>query len=254
MISLAENLDLINEFLSSCDEKSALFHKALIGTYGLKQSFFKVYVQNSTQIDAIISILDTSAFLTVKATADADELQSFLSLNPFIQSASMDNSDFEILGLPENFDFSEADLLELKSDVKLPECSENIVINPKIEDIYPLMKMHFPISDRDEFISDMLHRINHGRGISAAIYEANTVISCASVFFKGDAMALIGGVCTDGNYRKKGLASALVTKLSLILRQEGLLPLITCKSEAGRRVYLNLGFTDKGTRITIKKN
>ena len=116
------------------------------------------------------------------------------------------------------------------------------------------MAEHFPIKNHDEFISDMLHRINHGRGISAAIYENGNAVSCAGVFFKGNTAALIGGVCTHSNYRKKGLASRIVAKLSEILRQENLLPLITCKSEAGRKVYLALGFTFAGQRITITKS
>lgn len=255
MIKLAETSDLeaLNEFLSSCDEKSTLFHEAMIGTYGLSQSFFKVYLQKSQQIDAVITLLDNSAFLTVKHTSDTNELKSFLSLNPLIQCVSMDEADFDILTLPENFIYSSADILELKNSVSLPKCNDDIVIPPKMDDIYPIMTEHFSIKNHDEFISDMLHRINHGRGISAAIYENGSVISCASVFFKGNTAALIGGVCTNSNHRKKGLASKLVAKLSEMLRQEDLLPLITCKSEVGKKVYLALGFTFAGQRITITK-
>lgn len=255
MIRLIQSTDndALSYFLSSANPKSSLFHEALIGTYGLEQPFFKVYIQVSTCIDACISILDNSAFLTLKKSSDTDELHSFLKLNPFIQSVAMDKSDFDILNISEGFDISFADLLELKENVVLPKPQNEIDILPKIDSVYAIMNEHFTLKSYDEFKSDMLHRINHCRALSAAVYAEDKIISCASILFKGDTAALIGGVCTDSNHRKKGLASHIVSKLCTLLRSEGILPLITCKSESGKRIYLALGFTPTGKRYTLTK-
>ncbi len=253
-LATADDAYEIQNFLSAANMMSALFHQALIGTYGITKPFFKVYLQISQGIDACVSILDNSAFLTLTKSSDAEELHSFLKLNPFIQSVAMDESDFDILNCRDGFDVFSAELLELKKDVILPKIESKIDISPKMDDIYNIMKEHFPLKSRDEFKSDMLHRINHGKGLSAAIYSQDTVISCASIFFKGNKAALIGGVCTDSNHRKKGLATQIVSQLSSELRSQDILPLITCKSDVGKRVYLALGFTSAGKRVTLTKN
>ena len=56
--------------------------------------------------------------------------------------------------------------------------------------------------------------------------------------------ALLGAVATDPDYRKRGLAAALVTKCAVRVMADGKTPLITCFTENAERLYKSLGFTD----------
>lgn len=104
----------------------------------------------------------------------------------------------------------------------------------------------------DEFVvndnaKDMLiHAMETGTGRTFYTEEDGAFTACASTAAENSVSAMIVGVCTHKDHRRKGLATAIMQKLFREVLDEGrILCLFYDNPEAGR-IYKRLGFKDIG--------
>ncbi len=106
-----------------------------------------------------------------------------------------------------------------------------------------LSSVGFPLPDFDEYYVTAFARAKKGAPTLVAL-DGERVAATASVLFSGEKYALLGAVATDPDYRKRGLAAALVSKCAARVLADGKTPIITCFTENAERLYKSLGFTD----------
>ncbi|WP_079509255.1 GNAT family N-acetyltransferase [Mesobacillus jeotgali] len=118
-----------------------------------------------------------------------------------------------------------------------PEDADRIIeLRTQIEEFYPNPNA------REIF----LQSLKSGTGRTYFIERDGIVAASASTAAENSMSAMIVGVCTHKEYRRKGLATAVMQKLFKDVMAEGkLLCLFYDNPEAGR-IYKRLGFTDIG--------
>jgi uncharacterized protein len=92
----------------------------------------------------------------------------------------------------------------------------------------------------------LLQSLKTGTGRTYYLEQDGQMVASASTAAENSMSAMIVGVCTHKNYRRKGLATAVMQKLFKDVMDEGkLICLFYDNPEAGR-IYKRLGFVDIG--------
>jgi len=92
----------------------------------------------------------------------------------------------------------------------------------------------------------LLQDIENGTGRTYFIEEGGQMIACASTAAENSISAMIVGVCTHSDYRKKGLATAIMQKLIGDILDEGRILCLFYDNPTAGRIYKRLGFQDIG--------
>jgi len=244
----SENARLLNEYaaMHAC---SCFAIEALSGTYGFDTGVFSAYIQiTKNKTTAAVGAFGDALHLSLNNDADLPELIGFIN---HLAPHSVTANKSEISDLGEAYTPHRSELLTLV-DFK-PE-QNDAVFYPDNALIYDLISRYLPIGDRELFIADMQSRINHNRAFTCAIIINGKAVSTASALFIGESYALIGAVATDESYRGRGYASSAVSAVCEKLLKENKTPLISCESEATRRIYERIGFIKTDERLTFIKN
>ena len=135
----------------------------------------------------------------------------------------------------------------------------NQVEKTKIQDVEYLWELHNRIDEFDNLDSlerkEKKYKDKTGRGYHIYNGSRDKVISCAETTAENSVSAMVVGVATDPEYRGKGLASAVMSKLCKVVLDEGKeLCLFYDNPEAGK-IYKRIGFEDIGiwSMWTMKK-
>lgn len=140
---------------------------------------------------------------------------------------------------------------ECREDKHLTLNSDELEIKEAgLEDIDQIMDLRSTIEEfhiRSD-ARDMLLKSMESKTARTYYTEENGVFtSCVSTTAENSHSAMIVGVCTKSDYRRKGLATAIMNKLFKDVLNEGkVLCLFYDNPEAGR-IYKRLGFKDIGT-------
>lgn len=119
-----------------------------------------------------------------------------------------------------------------------------------IDDVTNIMKLRkqiteFALGDGSEELLRQAIKTNTGR--TYYIEEDGEIIACASTSAENSLSAMIIGVCTHENYRGKGYASQILSKMIQDFTAEGRTLCLFYDNPAAGRIYKRLGFKDIGT-------
>ena len=101
-----------------------------------------------------------------------------------------------------------------------------------------------------EMIGD---RLKNGDGVHFYREENGRVIAQANSAAKSEKTVMIGGVATLPDRRGEGIASALVSRISRGILEEGKTPCLFCEREEEHNLYARLGFRKIGMWATLLK-
>lgn len=88
---------------------------------------------------------------------------------------------------------------------------------------------------------EAVRAVNSQLGVYAGIYDGDMLVSCGGITAVNEKYALIGNIFTKEEYRKRGLARAVVLALINEAADRGLIPVLYCeKNKEG--FYRKLGF------------
>lgn len=119
-----------------------------------------------------------------------------------------------------------------------------------IDDVPNIMKLRkqiteFTLGAESEKLLRQAIETNTGR--TYYIEEDGEIIACASTSAENSLSAMIVGVCTHENYRGKGYASQILSKMIEDFTAEGRSLCLFYDNPAAGRIYKRLGFEDIGT-------
>ena len=126
---------------------------------------------------------------------------------------------------------------------KIKEIQADNIFRPK--EIYDIIKSAnlVGVGDYLPWLSDTTFRFNRGvTSVMSAIVDGKTV-SCAMKLFSTDTAVLLGAVATRPEYRGRGLAGALVTRLAESEKNKRVE--LLCKHDGIVEFYKSIGFEVK---------
>ncbi|WP_369899919.1 GNAT family N-acetyltransferase [Bacillus manliponensis] len=135
------------------------------------------------------------------------------------------------------------------NELDLEKNEKNIKI-ATIDDVPSIMKLRkqiaeFTLGDESEKLLRQAIETNTGR--TYYIEKDDEMVACASTSAENSLSAMVVGVCTHDNYRGKGYASQLLSKMIADFTAEGRSLCLFYDNPAAGRIYKRLGFKDIGT-------
>lgn len=241
-----ENLNVMMDYVKK-EPSINLFIIGDVEQFGLDVDFQEVYLQYDNK-NITACVLRYYGHVIVYSDKSDFNVQEILSLiNTFTyQGLSGKKQVIDIL-LPFLQNVKKIDecyFCELNSDKNLfkPNMEIKNAVEDDVERICPLMVMvgyH-----TDTYTVSNQRKINNGAGRIYFVDEDNLVISSAATAIETSVSAMIGGVATHVDYRKKGLASQVVSKLCLDLLSENKKPCLFFYNPEAGKIYHSLGFVD----------
>ena len=213
---------------------------AQIVAYGLSQPFFLVYKGEG---GSVLSVLDGAA--TLLAGDDADEALCFVSMSPQVTSLRTDGDTATAFAAARGLAVRTGNVLKAPGGMKPTGSAKKVA--PAA--YYPLAKRVFGESmpPFDAWYADVSHRLRRDKCRLVAVYDRETPVSGGMTVAESETAWLLGAICTDENYRKRGYAAACVTALVSVGQARGKDVYIAAKNEAAQHLYEGLGFTVCGT-------
>lgn len=213
---------------------------AQIAAYGLSQPFFLVYQGEG---GSVLSVLDGAA--TLLSGDDADEALCFVQMSPQITSLRTDGETAAAFAAARGLTTCTGNVL--KAPCGIAPTGNAKAITPA--DYYPLAARVFGESmpPFDAWYADVCHRVRRDTCRLVAVYDEKTPVSGGMTVAEAETAWLLGAICTDEHYRKRGYAAACVTALASAGQAQGKDIFIAAKNEAAQRLYESLGFTVCGT-------
>lgn len=210
---------------------------SLLNAYGCKYPFARFYrqVNDNGGISAILSVLDKDLTLSFDSkNADKDELIEFIYVIGFA-SLLCDYS----LHIDAPYDEGAVMKTYKKTEIS---CEYNEVNRYRnLLDLYKFIG--YEENNFESWYVDINHRIRHNSAKAVTIEIDNHIVSSAilSSIYKND--AIITGVRTNPDFRKKGYGSALVSSLCSDIVGDVYLMREKDKNES---FYKKLGFENIG--------
>lgn len=236
-------LDLCNEktpLALDVTKEAGVRIAAQIAAYGLEQPFFLVYQGEG---GSVLSILDGAA--TLLAGEDVDEVFCFLHMSPQVTSLRTDGETAAAFAAAYG---GRAKIgAVLKAPPRIQPTGDAKEIAPAA--YYPLAKRVFGESmpPFDAWYADVTHRLRRDKCRLVAVYDGDVPVSGGMTVAEAESAWLLGAICTDEHYRKRGYAAACVTALASAGQALGKDVFIAAKNEGAQRLYESLGFTVCGT-------
>jgi predicted GNAT family acetyltransferase len=124
------------------------------------------------------------------------------------------------------------------------------ITKTKLEDVQLIWDLHQRIEEFDNMDSverkEKKYKDKTGRGYHIYNETKDKIISCAETTAENSFSAMIVGVATDPKHRKKGLASAVMSKLCKEVLEEGKELCLFYDNPAAGKIYKRIGFEDIG--------
>ncbi len=122
-------------------------------------------------------------------------------------------------------------------------------------ELYRFLEPIFPaLPPFEGWYMDVCYRERHGFCRNVAAVLDGEIASTAMTTAEWHGGALIGGVATAPQHRRKGLAGTCVATLTAMLQDEGREVYICPKNEGAQRVYTALGFSVCGSVALTERN
>ncbi len=209
-------------------------------TYGGKFDFVRVWIQlddNENPV-AAISLVEGDMTLTCCDSADFDEIKAFIDMTDYL-SLQCDRSVMKKTGIKESL---WGYIVEYKNIQ--PVNSENVSFNKDFKQMYSIIKCAglVGVGEYLPWLSDISYRTNHGASLTAAVYNGDEMLSCASALFITENSALLGAVATKEEHRGNGFGSVLVKTLGNKMLSLGKRTMLLCKNDSITEFYKSIGF------------
>ncbi len=213
---------------------------AQIDAYGLSQPFFLVYKGEG---GSVLSVLDGAA--TLLAGDDVEEAFCFLQMSPQITSLRADSKTAIAFATARGLDVRTGNVL--KAPTGMSAVGEANEVAPS--DYYPLAKRVFGESmpPFDGWYVDVSHRLRREKCRLVGVWDNGVLASGGMTVAETEEAWLLGAICTDESYRRRGYAAACVTALASIGQARGKAIYIAAKNPGAQRLYESLGFVVCGT-------
>lgn len=230
-------------FLTFCDrDVFGTRIKAYFNCYSTDYDFVKFWVQTDEKgnVTAAISRIDGDMTLCAYE-ADYEELLRFVKIVGFAtiqcrrEVAKKFTADESLWGYVVRFENeTENRGVSLRKDYELKE-------------IYNIIKAAnlTGVGDYLPWLSDTTFRINRNTAAPLLAEVDGRPAGCAMVLFRTDKAALLGAVATSPEFRGRGIAGALVTRLANKELAEGKRTELLCKNDSIVDFYKAIGFTVK---------
>lgn len=213
--------------------------------YGKKFDFLDFWVQkndNGRGMCAFCRYYDTM-IICGKCENKSEIINFIMMVNPvnILCEGTFDLFPFKICNKGETMKFSDNklqytdcfDIIRIGSNMKRLQAVYNLLIaeNPQTDSI----------PDFESYFLDISHRIRHGvSDVYAVIDNSGEIIATSTIIAKSDDCAVIGCVATSYNYRRRGIATNLVGKLTQIMTKSG--REVYLHRERKIKLYDNLGY------------
>ena len=213
---------------------------AYLGCYGDGYDFVKFWVQyRGEKLTAVIGRIDGDATLCAGDEADFDELAYFLRLTGF-STLQCESRALEKLG------FAPSAHGNVVRAVRLRETNARLQLKNSFEpkEIYDIICAAGLVGEGGylPWLSDYTMRLRAGcTEALLAVCEGRNA-SCAMSLFETETAVLLGGVATLPEFRGRGLAGGLVTRLAAQGLARGKRTELLCRADSITGFYKGLGF------------
>lgn len=211
--------------------------KSLAAAYGFGYSFVSFYRQLiSDHCTAVICYLDSDAVLSYDSEcADADELLSFFTMKGF--STLLCRDDFHM-----DCRFDSGFVMECGNKC-IRSCGYEIRSLNSFDEFKKLYDFVGYEGSFEAWYADISRRVRTGTSAACCVLENGKMISCAVLSSIYDNCAVLSGVQTKPEFRKKGIGSGVV---SHICRQVPGTVYIMRELNKNEHFYSELGFKNNG--------
>ncbi|WP_017729311.1 GNAT family N-acetyltransferase [Halalkalibacterium ligniniphilum] len=122
----------------------------------------------------------------------------------------------------------------------------NLVKRASIHDVEKIIDLYKGVEEfsSTETVEDKKRNMEKGVSRTYFIEEDGDMISAASTAAENSFAAMIVGVCTHNDHRRKGFASQCMSKLCLDVLREGKSLCLFYDNPAAGRIYKRIGFED----------
>lgn len=193
--------------------------------------------KNGQRVTAVISKADGVINLCASTAADFEELRAFV----FSLSGRLFCSDETLRLLDTGLNYWCGDIMRLESKI---DTQQDVTYTPDIKTLYFGMKQEFELPAFEDFYTDIFYRRRADNLHLCAVQEDTFVISSAMTVAESDDAAIIGGVFTRDEHRRKGYAKRTVKGLCSVLDKKNIYLLIRDPSLCG--FYEGIGFRKTG--------
>lgn len=204
--------------------------------YGLDQPFFLVY---KGEDGSVLSLLDGAA--TLLAGEDPAEALCFLAMSPAVTSLRTDKETAMRFAAERGLTARAGAVL--KAPLCISPTGEAVSVSPR--DYYPLASRVFgeALPPFDVWYADVTHRLRRECCHLVGVFEPAGLVSGGMTVAETEKSWLLGAICTDSAYRRRGYAAACVTALTSAGQAQGRAVYIAAKNPGAQKLYEDLGFT-----------
>lgn len=195
-----------------------------------------------TEHGGCIGMMDTQAIVCAPQE-DGEEIGAFLQMQPTVGKV--------YTTLPDIMSGKVTRFTAMSATHTPNVCGLN---SPALQELYTFLKSYFDdLPPFEPWYLDVSYRTRHGLCRQTVIKEDGGIASAAMTVAEWGNGALIGGVATDPAFRCCGYAGQCVNALTAALQKEGKTVWICPYNESAHRLYLSLGFVDRGTVTVIER-
>lgn len=198
-------------------------------------------------VTAAVLKLENSVTVVCSENADIAEISEFVSAVGF--ESIMSDTPLELFEVQKDIAVVMKYENIKRSDIEKLEIS----LSPSLNDVYDVLDScrseDFQVAPFDGFYVDMSHRIRHGGGRCAAVYQNNCPTACAMATAITDKKVLLGGVACRPECRRLGFGGAAVSALVSSFKEKDVF--LMRQKNQNREFYYSLGFEDSNIIIYL---
>lgn len=231
-----------NEFVKfCCRDVFGTRISCLYNCYSTDYDFVKFWKQTDDDgnIISAVSRIDGDATLT-STGENAEEIHAFLRIVGFC-TVQCEKRIAELMGVKSSLD---GYVVEYKgSNNKIKEIQADNIFRPK--EIYDIIKSAnlVGVGDYLPWLSDTTFRLNRGAAAVLSAQADGKTVACAMKLFSTETAVLLGAVATRPEYRGRGMAGSLVTRLAESENNKRVE--LLCKHDSIVEFYKSIGFEVK---------
>lgn len=213
----------------------------LYNCYSTDYDFVKFWKQTDDDGNIISAVSRIDGDATLSSTGEnAEELYTFLKIVGF-RTVQCEKKIAELMDAESSLEGYVVEYIKNKNEIK--EIQADNIFRPK--EIYDIIKKAnlVGVGDYLPWLSDTTFRLNRGAAAVLSAQADGKIVACAMKLFSTDTAVLLGAVATLPEYRVRGMAGALVTRLAESEKNKRVE--LLCKHDSIVEFYKSIGFEEK---------